>query len=255
MPRLNEIPLSERVEQTVCRKLHQKAKVTFTEVWDAVSTEFPNSLTSDSTSIMDALKIYARQVAGGYWLLKPEIKRRVNQHSEILVILALIGKRQGHDIWIGKREQHEKDGGLVGEGKTLSEYMTLKELKVTNATNLDVVENIDLLWVAGNKIITLFEIEATTGMTSALMRGSNVEEQVDKFMVLPEEREAQFNNKLSSPLFKEHFEKGNWKLIFFDQLRNAYVKEKTKVDIYQITNQKAEQKENKKVIANQNRLF
>ena len=255
VPRLNEIPLTERVEQTVCRKLYQKAKVTFTEVWDAVSTEFPNSLTSDSTNIMDALKIYARQVAGGYWLLKPEIKRRVNQHSEVLAILAVIGKDQGYGIWIGKREQHERDGGLVAQGKTLSGYMSLKELKVTNATNFDVVENIDLLWVTGNKIIALFEIEATTSMTSALMRGSNVEEQVDKFMVLPEEREAQFKNKLTSPLFKEHFEKGNWKLIFFDRLRNAYVKEKTRVDIYQILNQKAEQKENKKVNANQGRLF
>ena len=59
VPRLNEIPLTERVEQTVYRQLHKKGKVTFTEVWDAVSTEFPNSLTSDSTSILDALKIYA----------------------------------------------------------------------------------------------------------------------------------------------------------------------------------------------------
>ena len=255
VPHLNEIPLTERVEQTVYRKLHQQARVTFTEVWDAVSTEFPNSLTSDSTSIMDALKIYARQVAGGYWLLKPEIQRRVHQHNEVLAILALIGKKQGYDIWIGKREQHERDGGLVAQGKTLSEYMTLKELKVTNATNLDAVENIDLLWVTEDKINACFEVEATTGMTSALMRGSNVAEQVDKFMVLPEEREAQFKNKLSSPLFKEHYEKGNWSLIFFDRLRNAYVKEKTRVDIYQITNQKAEQRENKKVNANQGRLF
>ncbi len=76
VPRLNEIPLTERVEQTVYRKLHQKGKVTFTEVWDAVSTEFPNSLTSDSTSILDALKIYARQVTGGYWMLKPEIQHQ-----------------------------------------------------------------------------------------------------------------------------------------------------------------------------------
>ena len=102
VPRLNEIPLTERVEQTVYRQLHKKGKVTFTEVWDAVSTEFPNSLTSDSTSILDALKSM-RQVTGGYWMLKPEIQQRVNQHSEIIAMLASIGKRQGYDIWIGKR--------------------------------------------------------------------------------------------------------------------------------------------------------
>ncbi|HTR45487.1 MAG TPA: hypothetical protein VMH06_07230, partial [Thermodesulfovibrionales bacterium] len=235
-PRLNEIPLTERVEQTVYRKLHQKGKVTFTEVWGAVSTEFPNSLTSDSTSIMDALKIYARQVAGGYWMLKPEIQQRINEHSEMIAILALIGKKQGHDIWIGRREQSERDNTL--EIKKLSEYMTLKRLKVDNATNQEVIENIDLLWIKGNRIYAVFEIESTTSMMSAIMRGSNVEPVVDKFMILPEERETQFNNKMTSPLFREHFENENWKLVFFDALRAAYAKEKTDLDINSIVNLK-----------------
>jgi len=238
VPRLSEIPLTERVEQTVYRKLYQRGRVTFTEMWDAVSTEFPNSLTSDSTSIKDALNIFARKVSGGYWLLKPEIQQRVNQHSEILAILALIGKKKGHNIWIGKREQHERDSGLVAKGKTLKEYMTLKQLKVDNASNQSVIENIDLIWIKGKEIKAIFEIESTTTMTSALMRGSNVDEGVDKFMVLPEEREGQLRNKLTSPLFKDHFENENWQLIYFDTLRNAYTKQKAKVDIDSLINKK-----------------
>jgi DNA modification methylase len=236
VPRLHEIPLTERVEQTVYRKLYQKGKVTFTEVWDAVSAEFPNSLTSDSTSILDALKVYARQTTGGYWMLKPEIQQRLDQHSEMIATLALIGKRQGYDIWIAKNEQSKSDNTF--EARRLSEYTTLKHLKADNASNLDVVENIDLLWVKGKRIEVVFEIESTTSMMSALMRGSNVDSAVDKFMVLPEEREAQFNNKMTSPLFREHFEAENWKVIFFDALRVAYSKEKTDLDIYSIINQK-----------------
>lgn len=238
VPRLNEIPLTERVEQTVYRKLYQRGRVTFTEVWDAVSTEFPNSLTSDSTSIKDALNIFARKVSGGYWLLKPEIQQRVNQHSEIIAILALIGKKKGHNIWIGKREQHERDSGLAAKGKTLKEYMTLKQLKIDNASNQSVIENIDLIWIKGKEIKAIFEIESTTTMTSALMRGSNVDERVDKFMVLPEEREGQLRNKLTSPLFKDHFENENWQLIYFDTLRNAYTKQKAKTNIYSLINKK-----------------
>ncbi len=238
VPRLNEIPLTERVEQTVYRQLHKKGKVTFTEVWDAVSTEFPNSLTSDSTSILDALKIYARQVTGGYWMLKPEIQQRVNEHNEMIAMLALIGKKQGFNIWIGKREQQEKDHSIISQGKKLSEYMTLKRFKVDNAANHDVVENIDLLWIKGNKIAAVFEVESTTSMMSAIMRGSNVDASVDKFMVLPEEREAQLNNKMTSPLFREHFETENWKIVYFDALRAAYVKEKTDLDINSIVNLK-----------------
>jgi hypothetical protein len=225
------------VEQTVYRKLHQKGKVTFTEVWDAVSTEFPNSLTSDSTSIMDALKIYARQVTGGYWMLKPEIQQRINEHSEMIAILALIGKKQGYDIWVGRREQRERDNTL--EVRKLSEYMTLNQLKIDNATNQEVVENIDLLWIKSNKINAVFEVESTTSMMSAIMRGSNVDASVDKFMILPEERETQFNNKMTSPLFREHFENENWKMIFFDALRAAYAKEKTDLDVYSIVNLKS----------------
>lgn len=255
VPRLNEIPLTERVEQTVYRKLHQKGQVTFTEVWDAVSTEFPNSLTSDSTSIMDALKIYARKVSGGYWLLKPEIGRRVQEHSEIIFMLALIGKKHGYNIWIGNREQHGKVRDFGAEEKELREYMTVKQLKVDNARNIDIVENIDLLWLEKDNIKAVFEIEATTSMTSALMRGSNVDKDVDKFMVLPEEREEQFKNKMSSPLFKEHFENENWNLIYFDVLKSTYIKQKTKLDIYTLIGKKMTSAPKKDISAKQLLLF
>jgi 16S rRNA G966 N2-methylase RsmD len=256
VPRLNEIPLTERVEQTVYRKLNQMGRVTFTQVWDAVSTEFPNSLTSDSTSILDALKIYARQVSGGYWLLKPEINQRINQHSELIAILALIGEGQGYDIWIGKREQSEKDNGLVARGKELREYMTIKELKVSNAGNQEVIEQIDLLWIKGRNIKAVFEVESTTSMTSALLRGSNIDQVVDKFMVIPEEREPQFKNKMTSPLFNEHFENENWKILYFDTLRQAYTKDKIKTDIYALINQNSRpSKVGKGLCAEQQRLF
>ena len=256
VPRLNEIPLTERVEQTVYRKLNQMGRVTFTQVWDAVSTEFPNSLTSDSTCILDALKIYARQVSGGYWLLKPEINQRINQHSELIAILALIGEGQGYDIWIGKREQSEKDNGLVARGKELREYMTIKGLRVNNAGNQEVIEQIDLLWIKGRNIKAVFEVESTTSMTSALMRGSNIDQAVDKFMVIPEEREPQFKNKMTSPLFNEHFENENWKILYFDTLRQAYSKEKTKTDIYSLINQSSKlSKVGKGLCAEQQQLF
>jgi DNA modification methylase len=257
VPRLSEIPLTERVEQTVYRKLYEKGKVTFTEVWDAVSTEFPNSLTSDSTSILDALKIYARQVSGGFWMLKPEIQHRINQHSEMIATLVLIGKKQGYDIWVGKREQQQKDNSLISQGKRLSDYMTLKHLKVDNAENQEVVEHIDLLWIRNRQITAIFEVESTTSMMSALMRGSNVDSAVDKFMILPEERETQFNNKMTSPLFKEHFENENWKVIFFDSLRAAYSKEKTDLDIFSIINLRkvTAGPSAKAIMSNQERLF
>ena len=231
--RLNEVPLTERVEQTVFRQLNKKGKVTFTEVWDAISTEFPNSLTSDSTSIKDALEIYARKVKGkgGYWLLKPEFRHRINQHSMIIRILALVGKKKGYDIWIGVREQQEPDPIEVYSDKKLKDYMTIKNLQIINADNLATVKNIDLLWIKNHYIKSLFEIESTTTMTSALLRGSNVNTNVPKYMVIPEEREKQFQNKKSSPLFQNYFDDQNWNLLYFDTIVKQYEKKTTKIDV------------------------
>jgi hypothetical protein len=133
----------------------------------------------------------------------------------------------------------------------------LKHLKVDNAKNQEVIENIDLLWLRNRQITAIFEVESTTSMMSALMRGSNVDSTVDKFMILPEERETQFNNKMTSPLFKEHFENENWKVIFFDALRAAYTKEKTDLDIFSIVNlRKVTAGPSAKAInSNQERLF
>ena len=58
------------------------------------------------------------------------------------------------------------------------------------------------------------------------MRGSNLPAATTKIMVLPEEREGDFQRKMQSPLFSEHFEKEAWQLMFFGALRQAFIKSK-----------------------------
>lgn len=188
-------------------------------------------------------------------MLKPEIHRRVNQHSEMPAILALIGEKQGYDIWIGKREQQDRDQGLLAKGETLREYMTVEKLKVMNAANQEMIENIDLLWIKDQRMRALFEVESTTAMTGALMRGANVAQEVAKFMVLPEEREVQFKNKMSSPLFKEHFDNESWGLIFFDTLRMEFSRQRGDVDIFALSNKKTRLPKGEDLFTVQERLF
>jgi len=222
-----DIPLSERVEETVYRELLSKGKVTFTEVWDAVSSKFPNSLTSDASNIKEALVQYARPVKPNYWMLKPEYHARKSQHNELLALLADIGKSLGYQIWIGKKEQTEYSDGLAGH-KKLSELVTSNLSLIKNAQNLETVGQIDLLWIKNNNIASAFEIEYSTTMTSGLMRGSNIVASVPKYLVMPEEREEQFNRKIKSPLFAERFKNDNWKILYFDSIRNNWKKLKQK---------------------------
>lgn len=235
--RLEAIPLTERVEETVFRCLHSKGRVTFTEVWDTVAREFPNSLTSDSTSITEALEIYGRKVADGAWMLKDEIRRHFTWHSELIALLAKIGEARGYSIWIGQREQRENAGGLAGSIK-LNDLVTAKPKALTGVSNLDTVLNMDLLWLQGSEVISAFEVESTTTMTSGLQRGSNLPAGIQKVMVIPEEREKDFDRKMKSPLFHERFIKDNWRLLYFNYFRDAFSRSKSNTDLESLFDRK-----------------
>jgi 16S rRNA G966 N2-methylase RsmD len=231
--RLAAIPLTERVEETVFRCLNEKGRVTFTEVWDTVAREFPNSLTTDSTSIAEALEIFGRKVGTGpsaAWLLKEEIRLSLSRHSEVIALLAKIGEARGHSIWIGQREQRETAGGLV-ERVLLRDLVTQKPSSLDGVKETGTVLNMDLLWLHGGEVVRAFEVECTTSMTSGLQRGSNLPRHVPKTMVIPDEREKDFERKMKSPLFNERFAKDNWTLVYFNPLREAFTKSKGKTEL------------------------
>jgi hypothetical protein len=223
------------VEQTVFRCLNQRGRVTFTEVWDAVSQEFPNSLTSDSTSILEALETCGRKAAKGYWLLRDDVKARVESHNELIGLLALIGRKRGHQIWIGRNEQGKRAGGLASDTR-LGDLVTSRPTKLEGVTNLRTVLDMDLLWLEGEKVAMAFEVESTTSMTSGLQRGSNLPATAPKVMVIPEEREPDFQRKMRSPLFSQHFQNDSWRLLFFDLFRQAYSRLKDKTAIEDLLN-------------------
>jgi hypothetical protein len=101
------------------------------------------------------------------------------------------------------------------------------------------IQGIDLLWIKSNRILSSFEIEFSTSMTSALVRGSNIDSKVPKYLVIPEEREEQFKRKQKSPMFAERFEKDSWNLLFFDSIRHLYKKLKSKeIELNTIINKK-----------------
>jgi hypothetical protein len=236
--RLEAVPLTERVEETVFRCLHEKGRVTFTEVWDTVAREFPNSLTSDSTSIGEALEIYGRKVGGGAWMLKEEVRLSLTRHSEIIVYLARIGREHGHEIWIGQREQREVFNTLAENVRLRDLVTTGKPAKLKDVTNPKTVLDMDVLWLDGDNVVHAFEVECTTSMTSGLQRGSNLPVRVPKTMVIPEEREGDFERKMKSPLFSEHIARDNWSLLYFNAFIQAYGKTKAKTSLENLLGQK-----------------
>lgn len=235
---LKSVPLTERVEQTVLRELQSKGKVTFTDIWEAVSIAFPNSLTSDQSNIKNALEDYARPVIGGNWVIKQSFKPGSveKEHTTIIAVLSEIGKSLGYKIHVGKVEQtHEIDSPLLQKKGKLNQYMDYKNVKsLKDIINPDVVEDIDLLWIKNDKIEYAFEAECTTSMTSALQRGSNLKSTVKKIMLIPVERENQLNRKMKTPMFGERFNDENWGVVLFDVLYAKWNKAKTKIKINEL---------------------
>ena len=213
--------------------------MTFTDVWDGVSREFPNSLTSDTTSIREALEIYGRKVGTkGQWMLRDEVTDRIRSHSEIIALLALIGSRREYEIWIGTPEQGATAHGIAGDVR-LSTLVTITPTHLRDVSNLKDVLLMDILWLKEGEVRYAFEVESTTTMTSALQRGSNLPTAVPKIMVIPEEREANFQRKMQSPLFADHFVNDSWQLLYFDAFREAYLKTKELTVLESLFNQPA----------------
>ncbi|MBU0763223.1 MAG: hypothetical protein KJ607_00145, partial [Bacteroidetes bacterium] len=259
VPHLQSIPLSERVEQTVLRKLQERGKVTFTDIWEAVSIAFPNSLTSDQTSIKSALEDYARPVADGSWLIKPNFRSGFveKEHTTIIALLAEIGTKAGYKILVGKIEQnHELDSPRLKKTGKLKQYMTYSNpLKLMDIQNPDIVADIDLLWIMNDKIEYAFEVECTTSMTSALQRGSNLVTAVKKVMLLPADRMKQLARKMKTPMFSERYEQDNWNIIMFDVFYKQWDKDKTKTKIDDLFGQPTTIKKTKEDDENQLSLF
>lgn len=237
--RLETVPLSERVEETVYRCLNQRGRVTFTDVWDAVSREFPNSLTSDSTSIKDALALYASQTGRGFWMLREEVRLAVTAHSEMIACLARIGAERGHGVWIGQREQRDQFASGIAQATKLKDLVTVpKPQQLEGVTNLRPVLDMDVLWLDGGKVACAFEVESTTMMTSGLQRGSNLPCETPKTMLMPELRDADLRRKMESPLFSEHFLGENWTVLFFEALRSAFARTKAKTELHPLLGKK-----------------
>lgn len=258
VPHLETVPLSERVEQTVLRRLQSRGKVTFTEIWEAVNIEFPNSRTSDSVSIKEALKAYATPMSGGFWLIKPNATRTEIQrvHAQVMAILAKVGKAQGHKIWIGKIEQSHKITGLPGESGELRKFLSLSNLGgIKHLKNASIVEDMDLLWIKDKEVIYAFEVETTTQMTEALNRGSNLNPDIQKFLIIPEERKTQLLRKMRSPLFAERYKNDSWRVIFSEKLVGEYFKSKNKLVVTDLLEEKIESRVKKSNDKNQLKLF
>jgi len=211
---LDRVPLSERVEAITMDVLNKEIKVTFDEVLRQVYLKFTNALTPDTQSVKAVLEEYAEKTKDGRWRLKPKIRQRENEHDSIVEILAILGKKAGFEVY----------ADIAG-------FRTTLELNLPQE-NVERIKEIDVIWIDQRQITHEFEVENTTGITEAIVRGSNIPgTKTKRYIVIPEERQDFFYRKISEPMLKEKVEEHGWRFIFYDALNIFFERTKRKKEI------------------------
>ena len=231
IPYLEAIPLSDRVETAIVDVLRRKVKVLFDDILQEIFIKFPNALTPEAQDIKSLLEEYAKPTKDGNWQLKDIVRSRESDHSKLIFYLAILGQKAGYDVWIGSKEQ-----GDTFNNDKLSKYVTNSNpiFRFIPSTNLDRVKQIDVIWHDDGRVKFEFEVENTTAITEAIVRGSNIpHDNVRRIIVIPEERERLLHRKLEEPMVKEVVEKDNWKFVFYKDVEDyyKYCKAKKKVEM------------------------
>ena len=204
---LDTVPLSERVERAVLDVLNREVKVSFDETLQQIFTKFPNSMTPATKNVRDIMSAISEKAPGGKWRLRPEIKARESQHSEMVRYLVELGQKAGYDVWAAPPET--KLPGVLSK--------LPRPLQKNRRVPL-----IDVLWLRSDVVTHAFEVENTTGFIAAIARGSNLPIKTGRFFVLPEERDDELNAKLADPSVAQDYHKYGWKRVYYNRLQDHY---------------------------------
>ena len=207
-------PLTERVDKSILSLLRRKTSVSLDDALAVIYKNYPNGLTPDVQSIASVLQKYATK-SGGRWLYNAlEVEPEFTKHTEMIYKFIKLGNKLNYKSFVGKREQHERI-----KNKSLSEYCDYTQLEeiISDESIRKRIEMIDLIWLKNNKIQIAIEVENTTNFTSGIQRASNLEKEVEKLMVIPDQREKEISN-ISDPLFIENFEDYNWKYLLYSDV-------------------------------------
>jgi hypothetical protein len=221
VPYIERVPLEERVEKAIVNVLNRRVRASFDEILREILVTFPNSLTPDRERVKDILKGYAKPIAGK-WALDPKVVERQDQHPKMISLLVTVGLKAGFQVWVAPNERGKLEQSIRGA--------LLKNLSLPiPAENLTRVKEIDVLWLDGRQVRYEFEVENTTAITEAIVRGANIPDgKVSRVIVIPEERKKLLYRKVDEPALKERIERDNWSFIYYLDLTTFHDRVKSR---------------------------
>jgi hypothetical protein len=217
------IPLADRVEWAVYSLLSTAGPIAETAFFERVAALFAGHDLPDEMLVRACLASYRSPASTPSRLVTGEdLRRRTNEHTELLALLANGGHRLGMRIWIGKRDQARRIGD-----RTLGDFLDSREREPWFPT-ISIVpkedgEAVDCIWYRRGGSAFLFEVEWTAMLGDVLLRRHAripPDEGIVRFLAIAPERRELARHKLeSSPVLREAMEASNWHLILWPHLR------------------------------------
>ena len=126
----------------------------------------------------------------------------VRESIQIQALIAELGFKMGHKIWVPKSDRGRVEMAL-GESKV----QFLKSLPLNyDETTIKTIEQIDVLWLKGRAIVKAFEVEHTTSIYSGILRMADLlalqpNMDIQLHIVAPESRKDKVFTELLRPVF------------------------------------------------------
>jgi 16S rRNA G966 N2-methylase RsmD len=204
IPFIERVPLNERVEQTVINLLNREPTVSYDRIIEEIFTRFPNALTPEIKSVRETLEEYGKKTSDKKWMLKPAVKRRMKQHDVIVELVSKIGEALGFAVIADLPERRVGSLPFV-------------------CRNPDRVREIDVLWLDGTKPVYEFEVEHSTGFSSGIDRGSNLDmKDLKRVFVTPEERRSLLKRKFREKKFSEEIQQYGWRFMYYSSVEELW---------------------------------
>jgi len=203
---LDVIPLDERVERIVVNMLFQKPRITFDEILEEIYTNFQNSLTPAS-NIKEILDIYGEKIEGGYWRLRETVRNELTSHDSYIDKISKLGSKLGYSVH-----------------SDISEWRKDEEsIPLNGVIDLKRILEIDCIWYKERNIEAIFEVENSTAVSEAIIRGSNlVLSNIRRFIIIPDSRISFLKKRLKEPMLKANVSKYGWNFLTYSYLDKNY---------------------------------
>lgn len=150
----------------------------------------------------------------------------VRDHVEIQSKLIQLGLDHGYDVYVAKNDRNEEyDGQRLGDG-------CVENLSLTGFSDAakSIIEYVDVIWLDGEHIVKMFEVESTTSIYSGILRMSDFVVKVpnlavDMYIVAPDDDESQVRKQINRPTFQQALDPAEYcslDYLSFTQVRNRY---------------------------------